>query len=556
MTVPTMAVPPMPPLTAGQAGVNGSAPSQDIPKIAAQILAATVTERERLKRIAAYMRGNHDGVYVPRGAKSEYHWLMRRSVVNFLPLIVSVVAQNLHVDGYRTSPVAEVSDDYTVAAQALGAAQQAITSGDIPAAHAIIAQAAVNPAAAKPAAPDNRPWEIWQANRMQSRQHGLHRAIAKYGVAYMLVMPGERGQHPLVRAVSPKRLTALYADDVNDEWPVYAVEQYSVAGPHGRKRIVQLYDENYRYTLTGPESTNTLEWMDSQDPLMPDGTTAIDYHGLGECPVIRFAHEIDLDGELDVSGEVEPMIELQDQVNTITFNLLMAMQYAAFRQRWVSGMVPDDQDGRPKEPFRSGVDRLWVAEDPTTKFGEFGQTSLKDFDEAREAAIRHMATISQVPPYHLLGQMVNLSAEALFAARDGLDRKITELQGTLDAPYQQTFQFFSHAAGDEKNADDNAGAVIWRDTGGRAFAATVDALGKMSQMLGVPATELWEKIPGINADDVGRWRAAVESPGVLEQLSKMLAVQESKGAMAATPSGGAVTPEEPFATDVHKPLGF
>ena len=124
--------------------------------------------------------------------------------------------------------------------------------------------------------------------------------------------------------------------------------------------------------------------------------------------MVRFLHDVDLDGEMDVSGEVEPLIPLQDQINTTTFNLLMAQQYAAFRQRWVTGMVPDDEDGRPREPFRAGVDRLWVAEDTDTKFGEFSETSLAPILESREASIRHMSTVAQVPPYHLLGAVANL----------------------------------------------------------------------------------------------------------------------------------------------------
>lgn len=548
MTVPALS--PYPPMTAAQAGVPLNGRSQDIPQIAGRILRMAADERARLKKISRYMRNQPDGVYVPHSARSEYRWLVRRSKVNFLPLIVSVVAENLHIDGYRTTPAADEQDDYT-AGEALARAQEALARGDIAGAHQVIAAGAQRAAVRGPQE-DSGPWQIMVANKFTSRQHGLWRAVAKYGVAYSLVMPGT--PYPVVRMLSPKRLTALYEDDIDDEWPAYAVEDYAVSSPQGKRRIVRLYDDQNRYTLTGGDGTGRLDWMDDDDPMLPSGTDVISHHGLGECPVTRFAHEIDLDGEMDVSGEVEPLIPLQDQINTVTFNLLMAMQYAAFRQRWVTGMVPDDEDGRPKEPFRSGVDRLFVAEDANTKFGEFGQTSLTDFDTGREASIRHMSTISQVPPYHLLGQISNLSAEALAAARDGLDRKIEELQGTLGDPAVQTIQMACHAAGDEKNANDISGSVAWRDTGARAFAATVDALGKLSQMLGVPAPELWSRVPGTTADEIERWRAAAERPGVLEQLAVMLAAQESKGASAAMPKGE-VTPAEPFAPAVHKPVG-
>ena len=44
-------------------------------------------------------------------------------------------------------------------------------------------------------------------------------------------------------------------------------------------------------------------------------------------------------------------------------------------------------------------------------------------------------------------------------------------------------------------------------TTARSFAATVDALGKVATMLGVPADELWERIPAVSQQDVERWRA-------------------------------------------------
>jgi hypothetical protein len=122
-----------------------------------------------------------------------------------------------------------------------------------------------------------------------------------------------------------------------------------------------------------------------------------------------------------------------------------------------------------------------------------------------------MSTISQVPPYHLLGQIANLSAEALAAARDGLDRKVEELQSILTDPWRNSFRLNALAAGDKKGWNDLNGEVVWRDTSARAFSATIDGLGKAAQMLGIPVEELWRLIPGATADDVNRWVQAKQA---------------------------------------------
>ena len=494
-------------------------------RIAQNVMEMRSREYHRLHRISRYMRGHHDSVYVPHGAKTEYKWLLERSVVNYLPLVVSVISENLHVDGYLSmNPEGEPG---------------------------------------KPASP----WDIFIANRLVSKQHGLHRAVAKYGLAYTVVLPGtnpvtEKAQ-PVIRPVSPRKLTALYDDDVDDEWPAYAVEERLTKTVSGVVRVVRLYDDTNRYTLVGKPESPALYWpsdfgfggdggssgnddMDvmggTDEPPIPVSDPEIEYHGLGVCPVVRFLHEIDLDGEMDVSGECEPLIPIQDQVNTTIFNGLMAQQYAAFRQRYVTGMVPDDEDGRPKEPFRMGVDRLLVAEDADTKFGEFSQTDLAPYLAACEMSVRHMSTIAQVPPYHLLGMVANLSADALAAARDGLDRKIEELQGVLSEPWKQTLQLASKAAGDDAGWTDTTSTIMWRDTSARAFAATVDALGKAAQMLGIPATELWHRIPGTSAEEVERWKAVATEKGGLAELNQIVEFAMTKGAQP----GGPPHEGEPF----------
>src|SRR5437763_13028705 len=75
-----------------------------VPGVATRVLALREREERRLQKISQYMMGKHDSVYVPHGAREEYRWLLNRSVVNFLPLVVSTVAENLHVDGYLRSP--------------------------------------------------------------------------------------------------------------------------------------------------------------------------------------------------------------------------------------------------------------------------------------------------------------------------------------------------------------------------------------------------------------------------------------------------------------------
>jgi len=457
-----------------------------VPQITSQILRMRTIEQLRLKKISDYMAGKHEPPYAPRGVNSEYRWIMKKSKRNFLPLVVSAISQNLHVDGVKPSGQTTIESVETVSAS--------------------------NP---EPA------WSAFKANRMISRQHGIHRAVIQYGAAYALVLPGQMATNdelqgtsvPVIRPVSPRRMTALYADDVDDEWPQVALEVRVVNNandPNKQQLLVSLYDEQARYSMVSSpgvtlrDSQIDLQLAEQDDPNLA-GQAPVAYHSLGVCPVVRFLYEVDLDGELDCSGEIEPVIPLQDQINFTTFNEMMAAQYQAFRQRWVTGMAPVDVQGRETAPFRPGVDRVWAAEDPTTKFGEFSEANLQQYLDSREAGIRHMSTITQLPPYHLLGQVANLSAEALAAARDGLDRKIDELKAILDDPWVNVIRLCSLASGDKEGWNNTEWQIVWRDTSARAFSATIDALGKAATMLGIPVEELWKWVPGASADEVISW---------------------------------------------------
>ncbi|MFD1277453.1 phage portal protein [Streptomyces kaempferi] len=91
--------------------------------------------------------------------------------------------------------------------------------------------------------------------------------------------------------------------------------------------------------------------------------------------------------------------------------------------------------------------------------------------------------------------MVNLSAEALAAARDGLDRKIDERESLFGEGWEQTLRLSGLASGDTRAWEDTAAQVVWRDTSARSLAQTVDALGKLVTMLGVPRRSCGRRSP-------------------------------------------------------------
>jgi hypothetical protein len=104
-----------------------------------------------------------------------------------------------------------------------------------------------------------------------------------------------------------------------------------------------------------------------------------------------------------------------------------------------------------------------------------------------------------------------LSAEALAAARASLNQKVTERQKSAGASHAQALRLASALSDYDEYATDVTGRVTWQDMEIRSMSQAADALGKMVQMLGVPPTATWNRIPGVEKSDVQEWVKLAEA---------------------------------------------
>lgn len=419
---------------------------------------------ERVERIDRYLRGDQEPPYQPRVPNDEYRKLVSRARSNWLPLVVSAQAQALYVEGYRSS----------------GADANAA------------------------------PWDAWQANGLDRRQSQVYRSALGYGSAFVTVLPGDTAAR--IRGVSPRRMWAEYEDPAEDDWPLYAVQ--TAKPPRG---LTTTPDGRWRVRVL--DEVNVYELMMSGLGSVPELLTQAE-HGQGVCPVVRFTDGLDLDGR--ARGQVEPLMPLQDRINQTAFDLLLAQTYGAFKVRTVSGAsLPEGEDGTAAA-LQLAVNRMLTAPDPDTKFGTLDETPLGGYIESLDTAVRHLAAISQTPPHHLLGQMANLSAEALAAAEAGLTRKVEEHKHSFGESWEQVLRLAALAQGDAASAADESAQVVWRDTESRSLAQTADALGKLATQLGIPVQALWERIPGVTQTDVTRWAQLAAAADPMARLDGLL----------------------------------
>jgi hypothetical protein len=425
------------------------------------------SERQKLDRIDKWARWDHDSPHRPRQATREYKQLADRAQEPWGDLIVTSVAQTLYVEGYR-----------------------------------------------RPDAPDDSTgWTLWQANGMDARQVALHRAVLTYGLAYGTVLPGKTlGGEPMptIRGVSPREMLAVYEDPANDDWPVYALRVARLR----KGWEFWVYDDQQVHVLRSPDQ--------GADRLVYD-RTVVRPHNAGVCPVVRYKNRFDLEGRS--AGEIEPFIPVLGSIDQTKFDRLVVQRFASWIVRTIAGMSVTESaeatgDTSTEEvKMRLRVEDMLTAEDPDTKFGSLPATPLDGFIKAHDSDLTTLAATSQTPAFELLGQMANMSAEALAAAKSSQTAKSDERKHTLGEDHEQLIRLACHMAGDGDAAADFAAQVRWADTSIRSLAQAADALGKLAQMLGFPAELLWSKVPGFTQQDVDEAKdLADQHPDLTAQL--------------------------------------
>lgn len=439
--------------------------------LAVELLAIIGKDERRLTRIDDYLHGKHDNPYLPPNADAEYKTLAKRSISNWCPLVVATPAQAMYVDDFRRG-----SDD----------------------------GADLN----DPDAPVKRSPEMehWHGSRLDARQAAVTRGALTYGHSFVVTEKDKRGKI-VSKGLSALKTAALFEDPANDDVPYAAltVREWPSADQK-TDGLAYLWDGKNRYEVR-------FKALDDANAVRVGNGKR---HGYFECPVTRFAASVDLEGR--TVGVIEPLIALQNRINQTVFDLLVTQTYASFKVRWVTGMAPPiirdedgdpvlDKDGNPQPiPMNHNARRFLFAEDEGARFGTLDETPLDGFINSIEAAIRQLAALSQTPPHHVLGQIANLSAEALLAAENSLARKVEEFRKQFGESWERVFRVAAYLNDEIASAEDFYGEVIWRDMEQRSLAQSADALGKMRETLDIPAEGLWNRVPGVTRNELNYWR--------------------------------------------------
>src|SRR5690606_22841907 len=230
-------------------------------------------------------------------------------------------------------------------------------------------------------------------------------------------------------------------------------------------------------------------------------------------------------------GEVEPYISMAQRINKTVYDRLLTQHFNSWKVRTIAGMAaPDTEEDAIQAALELRRQDLLISDDPDTKFGTLPESPLDGFIRATQEDIQTLAAVSQTPAHALTGDLVNLSADALAAARSELDHKIAERKLSFGKSHDQMLRLVAYVEGDTEGAEDFEAHVTWQDSTVRSFSQAADALGKIAAQLEVPPKALWSMIPGVSQLDLEEWDRLAEELKEQKMEEARLIAEQGPGA--------------------------
>jgi hypothetical protein len=341
---------------------------------------------------------------------------------------------------------------------------------------------------------DDEAWQIWQRNDLDAESKIAHTEALINRVCYALVWADPNDEKtPSITIESPEQMITEDLPGVRNQRAA-ALKKWKDDWTGATMATVYLPDGIFKFQtkVKGTQGTSGDRafgnWFRR---VVPDEDWPLE-NPLELVPVQPIRNRPRLLSEGD--SEIRKVIPVQDAINKVVADMLVASEYTAVRQRWAVGLeVPrDPETNEPIANFKTMLDRILISESSDTKFGEFEASDLGNYTKVIEMFVQHVASQSRTPPhyFYLSGQFP--SGESIKSAETGLTKKSQSKMVFFGEDWERVIRLGFRVIGSNK-ADVRDSETIWEDTESRSESEHVDAVTKMAAV-GVPWEMIWEDL--------------------------------------------------------------
>lgn len=244
----------------------------------------------------------------------------------------------------------------------------------------------------------------WTRNRGESRLGSVHRHAFRDGDGFAMVQIGTDGRARIWKQ-DPRQIAVRWSTENPDEMEL-AARVWRVGN---RYRINLMYpDKLERYASKGMASGGTLPsaaaftLLADGDPLLRHGDESYDEPVQEQTgiPLFHFPN-----GDVSEYGRslLVPVIPLQDALNKSLADMLVAMEFNAYPQRWATGIQTktDMLTGKEVDPFQGGPGTVFWTSKESAQFGQFDAAAVDGFLAVQKSFRMEIARKGAMPAFDL-----------------------------------------------------------------------------------------------------------------------------------------------------------
>lgn len=247
--------------------------------------------------------------------------------------------------------------------------------------------------------------DLWTRTRGETRTGAIHRNAFREGDGFGMLQEDRTGI-PRFYKQDPRLMAVRYDMDSPDQAEVGGKVWRDIK----RKRYrANLYypDRVERYASKGLGADGGLPKAGAFALLSPGDPSLRDIDGDaitvlddGRMPLYHYPN-----GEPSDYGRslLVGVIPLQDALNKSIADMLVAMEYHAYPQRWATGVQVerDPITGAEKSPFQAGEGRVWRVGDKEARLGQFDPAAMDGFLSVQDSLRIEIVRKGKLPPHSI-----------------------------------------------------------------------------------------------------------------------------------------------------------
>ena len=266
---------------------------------------------------------------------------------------------------------------------------------------------------------------VWAANNLGLEADDAHLGALVCGESYLIAWPAPEGGVDI--HYNDARMCHLFYDSENPRRKTFAAKWW-LDESDGMRRLTLYYPDRLEYYQARQDASGELRA--SAFEMIQEPAT----NPYGAVPVFH------LRTRRRPTSEIANVVPLQNGINKLLIDMMVAAEFGAFKQRYVISQadVSGQLKNAPNEiwslPAGDGVSQQ-------TSAGEFTATELSNYFDAIDKLALAVATISRTPKHLLFGAGGVPSGEALIAMEAPLNKKCKAHIGRLSVVWQELASF-------------------------------------------------------------------------------------------------------------------